>query len=238
MFSIFRRPSKIHIDCFTYIPGLIDLFPVQNAVDRIPNWFKTVPTTCKSPTGPMKGTMKTCPGVGDLVKTGIILQAWCDIYVDWSRPGNNGLFWEPADKGETHNPLQWNNTPALSDFFHFKFLSPWKFVEKTGVQFMMMNTFWHDPKQRHVTPAGILDYKYQHTTNINMFIPKNVFPQTLTIHAGTPVSHIIPLSDKSIVLHQHEVTEQEYIRKYMGFPFTFNASYYKKKKILESKCPV
>lgn len=235
MFSIFRRPGKIHVDCFTYMPTLTDLFPVLLAEERIPSWHKGLSAVCKSPSGPMKGTMKTCPGVNDLFRTGIILQSWCDMYINWENPGNSGMYWEPQDKGESHHPLQWGDTPQFKNYFHFKFLSPWKFVEKTGIKWIMMNTFWHDTSQRYIVPAGMVEYKYQHTTNVNMFIPKASFPKNLTINAGKEISHIIPLSEKDIVLHQHEISETEYIRKYMGIPFSFTSQYYKKKKILQAK---
>lgn len=235
MFTIFRRPGKIHVDCFTYLPNLTKLFPVLYAHERIPVWHKTLPPTIKTPSGPMRGTMKTCPGVSDLFKKGMILQSWSDVYLDWSKPGASGLYWEPNDIGESHVSAQWNNSKAFEDYIHFKFLSPWKFVEKTEVKWLMLDTFWLDPNVKYVVPTGMLEYKYQHTTNVNMWIPKNAFPKNLTIPAGKELTQIIPLSDKDVVLHQHEIEESEYIRKYIGIQHTFAASYYKKKKLLESK---
>jgi hypothetical protein len=235
MLNFFRKTSKIHLDCFTFLPGLTKLFPVVYAEDRIPLWHKNVPPTVKSPSGPMRGTMKMCPGVTDLFKKGIILQAWKDMYIDWSNSGNSGLYWEPNEVGETHTPLQWNNAKVFDEFIHFKCLSPWKFVEKTEIKWLMMDTFWHDPTVKYNVPTGMVEYTYQYTTNVNMWIRKNSFPKNLTIHAGKELSHIIPLSEKDVVIHQHEISQEEYIRKYMGYQFSFSASYYKKKKILNSK---
>lgn len=237
MFTFFRRPNKIHVDCFTYMPTLSQLYPPVLATEKVPTWWKSLTTTVKSPTGPMRSTMKTCPGVSDLFRTGIILQAWHDLYLDWSDQVTlpTGVYWEPQDVGEVHSPSQWGNNSLFKDYVHFKFLSPWRFVEKTGVRWLFINPYWHDPNIKYHVPPGMLEYKYQHATNVNMFLPKNSFPKNLTIPVGTPLAHIIPMSDKDVVIHTHEISEDEYIKKYMGIPVSFTAQYYKKKKILESK---
>jgi len=106
MITILRNPTKIHIDCFTWVTDLVKLYPILHAEQRLPGFFKKIPTTVKTPSGPNRGTLKTCPGVNDLFKQGLIIQAWSDIYLNWTSPN---VYWEPQNSAESHSPLQWNN---------------------------------------------------------------------------------------------------------------------------------
>jgi hypothetical protein len=45
MFSIFKKRSTIILDCFTPIPELPDLFPIVQAQECMPEWFKQLPAT-------------------------------------------------------------------------------------------------------------------------------------------------------------------------------------------------
>lgn len=231
MITIFRKSSKLHIDCFTWVTNLPKLYPVLHASERVPSFYKKVPTTVKTPSGPHRGTIKTCPGVSDLYKNGIILQAWSDIYLNWTTPN---VYWEPKNSAESHNSLQWNNASELKNFYHFKLNSPWKFKEKSGAKFLMTNVFWHDTSSPYFVPNGLLEFKYQYTTNVNTFVNINTFPKETTITAGRELCQIIPLSDKEIVLHQHEISVDEYLKMQVVF-FSFNAQYLKVKKLLSEK---
>jgi hypothetical protein len=232
MITIFRRPNKIHVDCFTWVTDLPKLYPILLAGQRIPDFIKNIPTTVKTPTGPSRGTMKTCPGVNDLFKSGIIIQAWSDIYLNWANPNN--LYAEPEGAAESHSSLQWNNVSSFKDLFHFKLNSPWKFKEKSGVSFLMTNTYWHHTNTPYFVPNGVVEYKYQYTTNVNTWVNKNSFPKEVTIPAGKELCQLIPFSEKEIVLHQHEISTNEFLKLKTVF-FNFNAQYLKRKKILGSK---
>jgi hypothetical protein len=231
MITIFRRPSKIHIDCFTWMHDLPKLYPVLQASECIPHFFKNIPSTVKTPTGPSRGTLRTCPGANDLFRSGIILQAWSDIYLNWKSPN---VFWEPQGSAESHSSLQWNNSKELKDFYHFKLNSPWKFKEKTGVKFLMTNCFWHETTAPYFVVNGMLEFKYQNTTNVNTWVNRNQFPNETTITAGTPLAQIIPCSEKDIVLHQHQISMDEYLKMQVVF-YSFNAQYLKRRKILGGK---
>lgn len=242
MFSFFTRSSKIHVDCFTYMPEIIDLFPVYKSGEKIPQWHKNVPPTFQHPGQPGKGTIRTCPGVTELFKEGITIQSWGDIHINWdSNTVNNpfGIEALPQGVGEPHYSGQWNDAREFQEYHHIKINSPWKFVEKTGVKFLFTNAFWNVPTLKYFIPNGLVEYKYQHTTNVNMWIPKSAFPKNVLIPAGTPLTQIIPLSEKEVVIHMHKIGLLEYKEKYTHHPFSFAASYYKRKKLIESKkCPL
>jgi len=224
MFSIFNKRSKIHIDCFTSVEELPKLFPILHAKDAIPSFWQKLPPTVEF-AGPTRGTMKLCPGVGDLYRTGLILQAWHDIFISV----DGQLSWEPKTACESHNSLQHGG--HFKNHQHIKIVSPWRFVEKTGVKFLYTNTFWHDENFKPVVVNGIVEYKYQNTTSTNMMVPNNIFPKSFTIPAGKPLAQIIPLSEKDVEFKMHVITDQEYL-KMDPYVFTFSGSYFKRKKAL------
>ena len=226
MFDIFIKKSKIHLDCFTVISDLPDMFPILHAADRIPSFWKNLPSTVEHE-GVQRGTMKTCPGVSELYRTGIIIQNWCDIVIDVE----NGLKWQFGN-ADSHNTKQWGND-ALKLHYHLKLLSPWRIKEKTGINFLYTNTFWHDDQNRMTVPNGMVEFKYQHTSSVNMLIPKNLFPAKTIIPAGKELAQLIPLTDKSVDFKMHAVDEQEF-RKLVFPEFSLNGSYFKRKKLLKA----
>jgi len=226
MFTFFRKRSKIYIDCFTWNKEIAELFPVLHAKESLPDFWKTLPTTVPL-AGPGRGTMKTCPGVSELYKTGLILQSWSDLYVDID---NNSLKWDPQPAAESHNVAQFNN--YFKHYYHLKFVSPWKFIEKTGVKFLYTNLFWHDETFKPMVVNGMIEYKYQHTTSCNMMIPKNMYPKSTIIPAGKPLCQIIPLSEKEVNFKMHVLSSDEF-NKFDPYVFTFNGHYFKRKKMLK-----
>jgi len=228
MFTIFRRPSKIYVDCFTDLEELPKFFPIQHASERLPTFWKNLPTTVPH-MGPNRGTMKTCPGVSSLYRTGFIIQNWHDI---WVSVDNNTLTWQPEPTAESHNPHQWGD--AFKNHYHLKMVSPWRIKEKTGVKFMFTNTLWHDEEFKPKVLNGIVEYKYQHTSSVNMLVPKNMFPKSQLIPAGKELVHVVPLSDKDVVIKMHVVDATE-LKKLQNWVFTFNGHYFKRKKLLQDR---
>ncbi len=228
MFTIFRRPSKIYVDCFTDVEELPKFFPIQHASERMPTFWKNLPTTVPH-LGPQRGTMKTCPGVSSLYRTGFIIQNWHDIWISVDGPD---ITWQPVPVAESHDPGQWGN--AFKNHYHLKLVSPWRLKEKTGVKFMFTNTLWHDEDFKPKVVNGIVEYKYQHTSSVNMLVPKNMFPKSQLIPAGKELVHVVPLSDKDVVIKMHVVDSKE-LQKLQSWVFTFNGHYFKRKKFLQDR---
>lgn len=228
MFSIFKRPSVIHVDCFTIIPELPDLFPIVPASEVMPKWWKNLdPTTNYQ--GINRGTMKTCPGVVDYFKAGFIIPSWRDFHIEMNSGVPNTY---PNEDVDIHHPSQWGE--ALNGYAHVKLVSPWRLREKTGVNFIFTNTFWHKHNHQMFIPNGIVNYKYQVTTNVNLVVSKNSFPNKFEITAGDPLVQCIPVSDKRVKLKLHVIDAPEYAAM-NNYQFSFAGNYYKAKKLLERK---
>ena len=234
MFNFFFKKSTIHIDVFTHFPGIIELFPIRDADEVMPLWFKTVPTSTKSPSGSSVATVRTCPGMVELFKEGIVIPSWCDLYLDWTK---GFLYSEPENMGRSHPDWQWDKSAVFKDFHHLKIGSPWKFKEKTGSKFMMTNTWWNKPGVKHFVPNGLIEFKYQHSSNINLWIPKAGFPQNYTINAGEPLCQLINLEGKKIKFHLHYTDKDKIDHDVNDHLFSQVGQYYKRKKLIQENCP-
>lgn len=227
MFDFFLKKTKIHIDCFTHIEELSKIFPIVSSSELPPAWLKTVPTTVMWNTI-KRGTIRMCPGINDLFRSGFIIRSWRDIII---RAENGNPIWIPNDVAESHQSIQWGD--SWQSHMHVKLRSPWKIKEKTGVSWLFTNVNYHDLEFKPVVVNGIVEFKYQNTTNINMLVPKNMFPNEVFIPAGKELCQVIPFSDKDIKIHLHEVDISEF-EKITPPSFTFYGQYYKRKKILQS----
>lgn len=103
---------------------------------------------------------------------------------------------------------------------------------------MFTNMYWnHRPIENFVIPPGIVNYKYQHTTHINMFLSLKE-KKTFSLNAGDPMVYLLPLSEKEIVLKHHLVSMNEF-NNYFRTKISFLNSYRKRANIIKSKgkCP-
>jgi hypothetical protein len=228
MFSIFKKSSTITLDCFTVLPELPELFPIVRAGEILPSWWKSLEPTANYK-GIDRGTMKMCPGVSDYFKAGFIIPSWRDFKIEINSGIPNVL---PEGSADIHNPVQWGK--ALDGYGHVKLVSPWRIKEKSGVSFLFTNTFWHKHRHQCIVPNGVVNYKYQATTNVNILISKNAFPKEFVIDAGEPLVHCLPMSDQKLKIKMHVVSPEEYMQK-DSYHFSFAGNYYKSKKILEGK---
>lgn len=229
IFSIFVKKSTIHVDCFTYFEDVYNLFPPIEARHSIPSFYKNLSPTVEH-TGIQRGTMKTCPGVNYLFNSGFIVPNCQEIFVKIQE--DNDIDWFPAGAAESHNSLQWG--AALKNYHHLKIVTPWLVKENTGTKFLMTNLFWHDNDFKPLAVNGMLEFKYQHSINVNLVIPKNIFPRDFSISPGKELAQVIPLTDKTVKLHTHLISIQEYQK--MGIDILWYAgNYLKRKKLLQSK---
>jgi hypothetical protein len=107
----------------------------------------------------------------------------------------------------------------------------------------MTQPVWHqgDNIGKFTVLPGIIDFKYQHSINVNTFfeyIPGTV--RQVMLETATPLVHMIPLTEDDVEIRCHEVSTDEYNR--MNHNITkFKGSYRDRKVQLNtnepSKCP-
>ena len=118
-------------------------------------------------------------------------------------------------------------------------MSPWAIESKDEVHWQFSKPVWSFPITNNlfITP-GIVDFKTQHSTNINILMPLEARP-SYVINAGQPIAQLIPLSDKEIDIRTHLISEEEYAARHNSrFSHSFVKGYMRTNAIKkEKKCP-
>lgn len=235
----FKR-SKIHVDCFTTNVHAFELFPIDNSLEFIPEWWTHAPKEYKVRDLFPSSTIKRCPAIINQYKYGIIIPLWSDLAVS-SKGGTNWeiKFSDPKTNMEQHDAGQWSAYADPTKFTHIKLKSPWALKTKDEIYWTYSKPVWNFPAgDKLIVAPGVLEFKHQHSTHVNLFIPtSDAFSQVFT--AGQPISQMIPLSDKEVVVHRHLIDEAEYDRQFENrFNHSFTRGYTRTKKIKKAKkCP-
>jgi hypothetical protein len=240
------KSKKITVDAFCVVPGVVDYCPIEPASKFLPNWWKSLDASYeiyneKFNVNHRKSTLKRCDSFVALYKKGFILPLWTDMQVQTNENSYGCMFSDNSTDVVSHDRKQFDS-PTFSNLLHMKIISPWVLQEKTGCEFSWNLPWWNNVEQRndfYVLP-GVIEFKYQHATNINMFI--NNTPRNFMIAAGTPLVHMIPISDKDVEVKCHYLPQQEYNKKFhkTTHQLKFIGAYKERKKISkskESKCP-
>jgi hypothetical protein len=241
----FFKPKPIYIDCFTANVCAHEYAPIQLANYFLPEWWKQLPKTFTMVENEHlsfpQSTMRRCAGFIDMYSKGLMLPLWSDFSVEVTSEGR--AMWRYADGESTcayHDPQQVGYFFEESNVLHMKMFSPWVFCSKENIQWYFTQPIWnHKITGDFFIPSGVVNYKYQNTTHINMLIKKQ--DTMFTIAQGTPMAHMVPLSDRPVKIKNHLLSKEEFLhKKELSKAIHFENSYYKKMKILqakESKCP-
>ena len=227
MFDIFTKRSTITVDCFTMNPAVHKYFPPVPANKAIPNWMKKMPATFEADNGAgikyPAGTLKRCDGLVSLYKKGIALPLWSDLIIETFETGEWKYQFSAREVLNIVDHPKQQFAGNFQDAIHVKIHSPWMFKEKTGVNFIFVPPIWNNIDKLFTvsTPPGIIEYKHQHSTHINMLLPKKT--DRLEFFAEDIMAHIIPLSDKNIKVKTHLISRSEW--ENMNLTYGYNSSF-------------
>ena len=243
--NIFTRKQKIVFDCFCM--PCASQNPIQKASHFFPEWWKNLPSTYAANTPHdvlvKRGTMKNCMGILDLYKSGFIIPLWSDLNLKVENDYFSYVYALTDSSGfcsiTTHIKDQYGY--VFNDFIHFKFNVPWLISEKSGVKTLVTDCRWNilnKYSKMHIV-SGVIDYASQKFINVNGFFKKITTPYQYNFESGTPLLHVIPLTDKEIELKTQVVSEAEFMRL-VG---VYNPNRFMKwgmgnrKKVETNKCP-
>lgn len=213
MFFNFLK-KKIVVDTFTNNPLLAQSTAcIQPAARFYPDWWKATNKTFSSVNGNnmvIDGpTIKSCQGIIDLYKNSFILPLWSDLVMEVYE---DNYSWQWAELSSpdinSHPPAQFDNpVNNLSQWHHAKFVSPWFCVSKSDIKFACVEPVWTTIENNYFIKylSGVIDFKYQHSMNINMFIPK--IPRRLKFDFAQPIYQIIPLTDSYEIEFKPQVVD-------------------------------
>lgn len=249
-----KLQGPVYLDCYTDLPYVYEHAKIRDAGKFRPKWIDKLPPVIEKP---MEGnpnvtfpenTMRLCAGVTDLYKNALCLPLWTDLTLYVGPQGTERYYWKTSDpKGDVvvHPQHQRGSFLPALEYQHTKLTSPWNLHCAEDVNFLMMDPFWNgDPyNERPFAPPGIVNYKYQGGTHINLFTARpSTGDKKIEFKYNDPIALIVPLTERKVIVRHHLVSFEEKI-KYTRPPITFNGTYYAGRKAMmdaekEAKCPM
>jgi len=242
----FFKKNKIIVDCFTANQTAYEFYPIEKSSKYIPEWWKQLPVSKELPTsrGSMsmeQSSIKRCPGFTSLYSTGYTLPLWSDLQVSTSVNGYEYMFANSAFEPGIERHNEWQYGDEFNNYWHMKIFSPWMLAQNKKCDFLMSPVIWNTPEHwsNFTILPGVVDFKHQHSTNINLFFEKS--REKVLVSAGTPLYQIMPLTDADVECKIHLVDHVEINRLNKRNAGTFTNTYKNTKRLIlekEKKCPV
>lgn len=249
----FFKKSKITIDMFIDDEQILNTTPVLPATRFYPQWMKDLPLETMRPT-PIQGnqdihnipiaTIKACPGIHNYFGKGFIIPLWTDISMSVHPDGRYSFTSVGNMRIETHWNGQWT---GFERYTHMKFVVPWFAREKTGISWVVQKPIWNSNRDhilisRMVSAGGITNFKDQPSAHLNIFYEHPPVREDFILKLGTPMVHLIPLTEKKVDLKLHLVSKQEVDKMWDSvgartFTFTMKNRMTIQKALKEDKCP-
>lgn len=251
MINIFKKPSKIVVDCFCVLDYVYDYTPIDHGTKFYPEWWKDTPSTCQNGNNL---TIKNCVGLIEFYKKSIIIPSWFEMDLTvYSKndPEKRYYSYESSNQHtvdkQSHHSSQFEKY-ALSDGSNMKLESPWCIRTPESLSWTWTQPTWNLRKdlQNFVILPAVMNFKYQHSTNINFFLINENNEKRTIIKPNTPLVALHPMTDKEIEIKRHLVGEKEF-RRLMNIDNLFlrrdakeNAKIYSQKKnfIDRMGCPI
>jgi len=234
------KKKKIILDCFTYNSSAYEYGKIERASKFYPDWWKNTPRELSKNSKSGTANIKTCTGLIENYQYGVMLPLWSDLNISINGVDKT-CRWEFADgtsRIESHGPAQWDKYADPNTNIHLKMLTPWMFKCKEDVPFMYMRPYWnYQPFSSISVPTGIINFKYQHSPNFNMFI-NSTLDAHIELKHGDPLAHMIPIDNREVTIHNHLIDDKEYNKIFTKL--SFDGNYNTVKKLMqekESKCP-
>lgn len=195
------------IEFYSDVYGLVDTVPILKPVDCLPKWVSTVRADYKQ-SDKEKPHLYRCPGIFDLFNYGYIVPAWHDITLNtdgeqygWEIPSKELLNYKlNGDLASAHSHkdvAKYLPRPKWTHPSVLKLNTPWHVIAPKGVKLLITSLPYPDSYEFEAL-TGILDPSI--STEINIQLNWNTPMGTGRITAGTPLAHIIPLSEETFEL--------------------------------------
>ena len=235
-----RKP--VVLNCYTCRPDVFNFFPIVSAKQKIPAWFKKLPTPYYKGLDDNVQNLKLCPAVVELFCQGFLLPLWSDLFLEIGKAGTENYRWQYSDRKsdiQVHPARDWGDEFPTTKYQHLKLDSPWFFECEEDIRFLATSPEWQfDTLDGIHILSGVLGFNAQGTTNINMFARRDAEVRKKIIPCGTPIYQFIPLTDRKVVLKTHLISKNELERKQTkSTRVSFIRHYQKKLNLFKNKCP-
>lgn len=213
--------------------------PIDYANKFYPEWWKKLPKQKLNYDIMQPETnMKACAGLIEHYKKGFIIPMWSDLMIKTDKEKSYRYqFSDEISSCVSHTNNQFKNFRENS--INLKIISPWLLESEKNINFVFLPAYWnHSEYPGYEVMIGTVDFYNQRTTNINLLIEGS---KNILISMGQPMLHIIPLTDKQIIINKELISDNEWNLKFRDRDVSFFESFYKFKREKEngkSKCPI
>lgn len=190
---------------FTQFKELEETLPPVPASEFWPEWFRQQKP--KNEYEHAWATVRSCPGILDMLNMGYIIPLWCDYKLTKIKASVGEGVGEIIN-AETPRSLHQNGQPLFSAAYHpheqidnypfkedqwkgsFKWMNPWEIKTPKGYSSLVIAPFYH--RQDHLEVlTGSIDTDVYHELHINSFFESKVDEEVL-FERGMPLCQIIP----------------------------------------------
>ena len=213
--KFWNRKNKIEF--FHNEPSIIENFPIIEPKDLKLNWvkkakhdFQIVKPRIDNKPGFIHLTR--CPGIFDLFKYGYIIPLHKDIMIKSKGKGfeygfnntNPDFFLSPQASSSESN-IQLVPIPPWAIDRIFKITTGWHIIAPKGVKFILLPIAYPDTFD-FTSTIGIINPALSTAINFQMFWNGT---EDTVITAGTPLGHLIPLSEKKFKMVQRIMNQRD-----------------------------
>ena len=243
---------KNTIEFYSDIQGVADAYPIVKPTDVLPNWISMVREDYKQ-SDKSQSHLYRCPGIFDLFNHGYIVTAWHDLQLQtdgenygWMVPNDDLKELMGANQlAQIHSHRTVGKYLPRPQHAHpsvLKLNTPWHVIAPRGVKLLITAVPYPDTYDFEAL-TGILDPGISTEINIQMnwYTPVG----TGLIRAGTPLAHIIPISERNLELVVRSKNKQDELwslkrRYFNAMNFVLNRSKIKsmyERHFHRGKCP-
>lgn len=233
---MFFTRQDITVDVFTTNQHLAKTFPIQKSTHFYPEFWKKIPKTNRDENDFFdRPTIKLCNGLLDFYKDSFTIPLWSDLAIKAEETKYTWQFSQSSASATYHNEDQ--RAGFLDNYFHLKLISPWMVRCNKDIKFSFTEDTWNLKKENADIRVlnGVVDFKYQHGTNVNIMFPKR--NNNYFLNCGSPIVNIRAYTEKKIKLKVHCVDEFEYSKLFDVTKNYFFVNKYAKNKLAMKKCP-
>ena len=247
-----KKSNTVTITCFTKQPGLAELYPPKRLVKDIPDWWKDIPSTIsnkelakheKKPIGPahsekLNKTVKHCYAIQKLWEKAISIPMWSDQIVAIT-PEKKSFGASPNGFGGQQHP-EWQYPGAVGkDWVNWKMNSPWLIYTDKPAHFYMADPFYHNPDHQWHTMPGVIEFYYQHHSNINLVLrkpPRDDVGIQYEFRPGDTLAYMLPMFEGEYKINVETISDKEYEALEYAQKISFSAATFSRKNNLGG-CP-
>lgn len=243
MIDLLKRNKPIVVNFYTDRKDVYDCYKIQPMNQFVPQWFKDIDPKYKVSSDSLRTqtNIRGCAGLLSFFRKGFGIPLWSDLRIKLAPKGEHGHQWLFADGeslAEVHYQEQRGSFMPDDECAHLKIITPWTAKCDEDIEFLLTpNTWVQENSDRVVALQGVVNYKYQFSTNINLMFRRSEAESIVDLSCATPLVQLIPLTERKVIAKHHLVTSEELANLKRSPARGYFDRGYLKLKARAKKCP-